>query len=454
MKKQLLLLAGMALSSLVFGQLYYPNGQQGDATAFVRPMWTTNFEDYVSTYPKDGSVTATNTNNVLKITFDTITGALPNRVYQFRTFDLGATGNSDIIDISAHKIVYLKMKGKIGDLVTVNIKDVDDGYISGYDLAQPLTCSEPRWYKYDFSSSGKNLYSVNEIEIGSNPKVLTFTEIEIDSIILGDYKTINMPLVPSTANKLHIFDLSNLYYKEPKKFDDDSGDLIVNPETQNHMYSENGIIVANERAGNSPDLAFQLTVYNAALIDISAKKTVKIRLKGEKGDTIRLNLKYSSNYTFLDGWNLNQIIPDNEYNDYIFDFSTVVNSAYDYSKIIQVMFNINPTKSENKTVYIKSLQIGDDICADRLNAIALGVSKKTQDLSALVSVFPNPSTGVVNIETSLSGTLNLSIFDAAGQLVATQKTQNGDQIKNLASGLYIFEISNENGLATTKVVVK
>ena len=64
-----------------------------------------------------------------------------------------------------------------------------------------------------------------------------------------------------------------------------------------------------------------------------------------------------------------------------------------------------------------------------------------------VSVYPNPSNGVFNVNTSLNETLNANVFDVAGKLIYTSTLSNSSTIdlSNFGKGTYILELSNSNG---------
>ena len=64
-----------------------------------------------------------------------------------------------------------------------------------------------------------------------------------------------------------------------------------------------------------------------------------------------------------------------------------------------------------------------------------------------VSVYPNPSNGVFNVNTSSNETLNANVFDVAGKLIYTSTLSNSSTIdlSNFGKGTYILELSNSKG---------
>jgi hypothetical protein len=74
-----------------------------------------------------------------------------------------------------------------------------------------------------------------------------------------------------------------------------------------------------------------------------------------------------------------------------------------------------------------------------------------------IELFPNPTSGVVNIRTSQSGTYGLQVINASGRLVHDTRfsgTVHQYDFSGLASGLYLIQIETPSGgKATYKVIV-
>ena len=68
-----------------------------------------------------------------------------------------------------------------------------------------------------------------------------------------------------------------------------------------------------------------------------------------------------------------------------------------------------------------------------------------------VSVYPNPTTGIVNIEAE--GLKNVEVLDMAGRVVMTS-SKNILDISNLTNGVYMVRVNTIAGTATQKVVKK
>ena len=81
-------------------------------------------------------------------------------------------------------------------------------------------------------------------------------------------------------------------------------------------------------------------------------------------------------------------------------------------------------------------------------------------LSGNISIFPNPSTGEVFINTELSNinTMDLKVYNAIGEAVVTKKinVSSGETKINLSSkpdGIYLFEVKTSEGTITKKVII-
>jgi hypothetical protein len=84
---------------------------------------------------------------------------------------------------------------------------------------------------------------------------------------------------------------------------------------------------------------------------------------------------------------------------------------------------------------------------------SVGVDENT---SQNVSVYPNPSKGLVNIENLNNIENNIVVFDVVGKMVYSTTSSSSvviDLTEN-GNGVYIIEISNVNGTSSERVVVK
>ena len=72
------------------------------------------------------------------------------------------------------------------------------------------------------------------------------------------------------------------------------------------------------------------------------------------------------------------------------------------------------------------------------------------------SIYPNPATeGRIVIQTQSAGSLEVTVFDVLGKSVLHQKLANHTlDVSSLKSGIYMVQISSNNGTATKKLIVK
>jgi uncharacterized delta-60 repeat protein len=72
-----------------------------------------------------------------------------------------------------------------------------------------------------------------------------------------------------------------------------------------------------------------------------------------------------------------------------------------------------------------------------------------------VAVFPNPASNFININFQDLNNANVEVADVNGRLLFSQKLNsrtNAINIDNLASGIYLFKVSSQEGTATAKVI--
>ena len=88
-------------------------------------------------------------------------------------------------------------------------------------------------------------------------------------------------------------------------------------------------------------------------------------------------------------------------------------------------------------------------------SIILSVSERN-DLEALVNIFPNPSTGLIYIDTDLEPYLDVEVYDLMGKRIFQRRYLDSDfSIRlNIPSGIYLLYISNDNIDYSRKVIVE
>lgn len=114
-------------------------------------------------------------------------------------------------------------------------------------------------------------------------------------------------------------------------------------------------------------------------------------------------------------------------------------------------------QTDQKIVVCGSTYTSDIInsCAAviRLNNDVLGMEGFNKDE---VSVFPNPSTGVVHIDNTNNGFKSVQVYNSIGQLISTQTlgvtaSANID-LSGYSKGVYLLNFQGEKGGKSCKVV--
>jgi hypothetical protein len=92
----------------------------------------------------------------------------------------------------------------------------------------------------------------------------------------------------------------------------------------------------------------------------------------------------------------------------------------------------------------------DDITITKIGNIGIKTLVNNTDLS----MYPNPTTGLLNITTT-AAKATVEIFNIMGQNVATKEITNGANtidISNLSNGVYSVQIMQNNTLTVGKVI--
>jgi hypothetical protein len=76
------------------------------------------------------------------------------------------------------------------------------------------------------------------------------------------------------------------------------------------------------------------------------------------------------------------------------------------------------------------------------------------EMSTNVQIYPNPFTDKISVNTSSSGSMLLSIFDATGKLIVRSTEKNIIDVSFIESGLYYYTIVFQNDTIQTGKIVK
>ncbi len=95
---------------------------------------------------------------------------------------------------------------------------------------------------------------------------------------------------------------------------------------------------------------------------------------------------------------------------------------------------------------------------DELTGLAIPYSSEPQAVSEIntnqVSVYPNPSNGLVNVQVSEKSIVTL--FDLTGRVIATYQVNRNETISfnQAAAGVYILKVESKNHVSTHKLIVQ
>ena len=97
------------------------------------------------------------------------------------------------------------------------------------------------------------------------------------------------------------------------------------------------------------------------------------------------------------------------------------------------------------------------------NGTGIGVRMLMGDWSGLeeaslngVTIYPNPSEGIVTVTNTAGSTNDIVVYDLTGRVITTKTTSTATTIdlSSVQTGTYIVKVSNENGSMTRNVVIK
>lgn len=121
-----------------------------------------------------------------------------------------------------------------------------------------------------------------------------------------------------------------------------------------------------------------------------------------------------------------------------------------------------PVPNENKSVFtpkqvgnyaVEVTKNGCTATSTCFNVAVLGT--KDFDIQNSFRLYPNPVKDFITIETDLLDHAKLNVFNITGQLVLSKELKGASvklNISNLPSGVYMFQISNDTGTLTKKVI--
>ena len=106
-------------------------------------------------------------------------------------------------------------------------------------------------------------------------------------------------------------------------------------------------------------------------------------------------------------------------------------------------------------IYIPGDQVYSNGTAAAIRMITGDSVGLEEDISG-VSIYPNPSNGVININLDEPGDYFIQVTDLLGKVVHEVSVQNNTtlNLENIDKGIYLLDISNNEGSKTTKVIIE
>ncbi len=131
----------------------------------------------------------------------------------------------------------------------------------------------------------------------------------------------------------------------------------------------------------------------------------------------------------------------------------VANATYQWLLEGQPITNatgINYTALVNGNYSVRVTLNGCNAISNTINVQVTSIANK---LDASVKVYPNPSNGIVYLETENLGDVQISVTDALGRTVISQRAEQTKTAIHLPKGLYFVRVQNREGMSIQKVVI-
>ena len=87
---------------------------------------------------------------------------------------------------------------------------------------------------------------------------------------------------------------------------------------------------------------------------------------------------------------------------------------------------------------------------DDIKITAPGVVGINDEIVSVVNIYPNPTTGIVNIDAE--GLNKVVVYDVTGRIMKSVANESTIDISNLEAGVYFFSVETANGSAMKKLV--
>lgn len=113
-----------------------------------------------------------------------------------------------------------------------------------------------------------------------------------------------------------------------------------------------------------------------------------------------------------------------------------------------------PTTESNIAGIITERNNGDYFITARDAADITEFLSVNENTLTRLSIFPNPSTDFVTIQTAIDGQKGVEVYDITGKKIIETVTSSTVDVRELAPGLYILKVSQNNTTASLKLIIK
>lgn len=156
------------------------------------------------------------------------------------------------------------------------------------------------------------------------------------------------------------------------------------------------------------------------------------------------------------------VFGESENSEFVEDYSYVISdgaSTMTFRTNREGSYLGKPVPAEKIDVvgYVSSYKGTNQLCPRSAEDIDAEPMANESVLAMNYTIYPNPTTGVINIAMSEAGSYDVTIYAMSGMQVLSRKGLNADaqvDLSSLAEGVYVVEIRNANGVSRSKVVVK
>ena len=218
----------------------------------------------------------------------------------------------------------------------------------------------------------------------------------------------------------------------------DEGDGVTN--MRGHLELYNGLLelIPSDADWGKSSTGNIITPQVVTIADVQAS------LGTYESKLVRIN-----NITFADGNGVNTFSSSANYVINDGTASIFRTSFFEADYINQLI----PTGATNMLVIVGNNNGIEQFTARSLSELALSTKFNQIDGFAM---YPNPtSLGYVNISSKNNAKMNVAVFDILGKQVLTKTvSDNTLNVSNLASGIYIMKVSQENAISTQKLVIQ